>query len=75
MVQKTRNLNHTEDKEDNMPRSKVRGGRKAHNKRVKQRNEEMKGFWQRQVNMAYEKHEEWKKAKSGQTEQVQINVK
>jgi hypothetical protein len=46
-----------------MPRSKVRGGRKAHNKRVKQRNEEMKGFWQKQVNMAYEKHEEWKKQK------------
>ena len=75
MVQKTKNLNHIKDKEDNMPRSKVRGGRKAHNKRVKQRNEQMKGLWQRQVNMAYEKHEEWKKAKSGQTEQVQINVK
>jgi hypothetical protein len=46
-----------------MPRSKVRGGRKAHNKRVKQRNEEMKGLWQKQVNLAYEKHEEWKKQK------------
>jgi len=75
MVQKTKNLNHIKDKEDNMPRSKVRGGRKAHNKRVKQRNEEMKGLWQKQVNLAYEKHEEWKKAKSGQTEQVQIQVK
>jgi hypothetical protein len=46
-----------------MPRSKVRGGRKAHNKRVNQRNEEMKGLWQKQVNLAYEKHEEWKKQK------------
>lgn len=30
-----------------MPRSKVRGGRKAHNKRVKARNEKMKGkYWE-----------------------------
>lgn len=46
-----------------MPRSKVRGGRKAHNKRVAARNQMMKGLWQRQVNLAYEKHEEWKKQK------------
>jgi len=30
-----------------MPRSKVRGGRKAHNKRIKVRNEKMKGkYWE-----------------------------
>lgn len=58
-----------------MPRSRVRGGRKAHNKRVQKRNELNKSFWQKQVNMAYEKHEEWKASKSGQTEQVQIKVK
>lgn len=30
-----------------MPRSKVRGGRKAHNKRVKARNEKLKkGHWE-----------------------------
>jgi hypothetical protein len=59
-----------------MPKSKKRGGEKAHNKRVKQRNEINKSFWQKQVNMAYEKHEEWKKAKAEQPEpQVQLNVK
>jgi len=58
-----------------MPKSKLRGGKTAHRKRVQKRNEQMKGLWQRQVNLAYEKHEEWKKAKSGQTEQVQIQVK
>jgi hypothetical protein len=46
-----------------MPKSKKRGGEKVHRKRVQKRNEEMKGLWQRQVNMAYEKHEEWKKQK------------
>jgi hypothetical protein len=58
-----------------MPRSRVRGGRKAHNKRVKQRNQQNQMNWQKAVNFAYEKHEEWKAAKSGQTEQVQIKVK
>ena len=30
-----------------MPRSRVRGGRKAHNKRIKARNEKMKkGYWE-----------------------------
>ena len=49
--------------EEQMPKSKKRGGAKAHNKRVAARNEQMKGLWQRQVNLAYEKHEEWKKQK------------
>lgn len=58
-----------------MPKSKKRGGEKAHRKRVQKRNEQMKGLWQRQVNMAYEKHEEWKKAKAAEAEQqVQMNV-
>ena len=30
-----------------MPRSRVRGGRKAHNKRIRRRNEQMKkGYWE-----------------------------
>ena len=59
-----------------MPKSSKRGGAKAHRKRVAARNELNKSFWQKQVNMAYEKHEEWKKVKAEQPEpQVQINVK
>ena len=59
-----------------MPKSKKRGGEKAHRKRVQKRNVENQINWQKQVNMAYEKHEEWKKAKAEQPEpQVQINVK
>ena len=46
-----------------MGKSSKRGGDKAHNKRVAARNQEMKGLWQKQVNLAYEKHEEWKKQK------------
>ena len=46
-----------------MGKSKRRNGDKAHNKRVAARNQEMKGLWQKQVNMAYEKHELWKKEK------------
>jgi hypothetical protein len=59
-----------------MPKSSKRGGEKAHRKRVQKRNELNKSFWQKQVDMAYEKHEEWKKAKAEQPEpQVQLNVK
>jgi hypothetical protein len=57
-----------------MPKSKKRGGEKAHRKRVAKRNELNKTFWQKQVNMAYEKHEEWKASKSGQTEEIKFNV-
>ena len=58
-----------------MPRSKVRGGRKAHNKRVKNRNAQNQDNWQKAVNFAYKKHEEWKASKSAQTETVKIQVK
>jgi hypothetical protein len=55
---------HIIDKTQNvMGKSKRRGGDKEHRKRVQKRNEEMKGLWQKQVNLAYEKHEEWKKQK------------
>jgi hypothetical protein len=57
-----------------MPKSKKRGGEKAHRKRVQKRNELNKSFWQKQVNMAYEKHELWKASKSGQTEEIKFNV-
>jgi hypothetical protein len=58
-----------------MPKSKKRGGEKAHRKRVAKRNQENKLNWDKAVEFAYKKHEEWKAAKSGQTEQVQIQVK
>ena len=58
-----------------MPRSKVRGGRKAHNKRVKDRNQKVQIEWQKQVDFAYKKHEEWKASKSGQTQDISFNVK
>jgi hypothetical protein len=58
-----------------MPRSKVRGGRKAHNKRVKNRNIQVKNDWDKAVKFAYKKHEEWKASKSEQTEPVTIQVK
>jgi hypothetical protein len=58
-----------------MPRSKVRGGRKEHNKRVKNRNIQVKNDWDKAVKFAYKKHEEWKASKSGQTEFVQVKVK
>ena len=58
-----------------MPRSKVRGGRKEHNKRVKNRNIQVKNDWDKAVKFAYKKHEEWKESKSAQTEPVTIKVK
>jgi hypothetical protein len=60
-----------------MGKSKKRGGEKAHRKRVAARNEQMKGLWQKQVNMAYEKHEEWKASKTGQTktEEIKFDIK
>ena len=55
---------HTTNKTQNeMGKSQKRGGAKAHRKRVANRNEQMKSLWQKQVNLAYEKHEEWKKQK------------
>jgi len=58
-----------------MPKSRKRDGEKAHRKRVIARNNFNRGYWQKQVNMAYEKHEEWKKAKAAEEEQqVQLNV-
>ena len=56
-----------------MPRSKVRGGRKAHNKRVKDRNKENQINWQRAVDFAYQKHNELKAQAENQP--VEIKVK
>ena len=56
-----------------MGKSSKRGGDKAHNKRVAARNQEMKGLWQKQVNLAYEKHEEWKKQKELDANQNKYN--
>lgn len=58
-----------------MPRSKVRGGRKAHNKRVKDRNKENQINWQKAVNFAHKKYNEMKAANSGQTQDISFNVK
>lgn len=57
---KINQLVNTDLKEDNMPRSKVRGGRKAHNKRVKDRNKENQINWQKAVNFAHKKYNELK---------------
>ena len=46
-----------------MGKSQKRGGEKAHRKRVTARNQFVKGYVQRQVKIAYERHEEWKKQK------------
>lgn len=56
-----------------MPKSKVRGGRKAHNKRVKDRNKENQINWQKAVNFAYQKHNELKAQVENQP--VEIKVK
>jgi len=56
-----------------MPRSKVRGGRKAHNKRVKDRNKENQINWQKAVDFAYQKHNELKAQAENQP--VEIKVK
>jgi uncharacterized protein involved in outer membrane biogenesis len=56
-----------------MPRSKVRGGRKAHNKRVKDRNEKLQTVWQKAVNFAHKKHNELKAQAENQP--VEIKVK
>jgi len=62
---------HIIDKTQNvMGKSQKRGGAKTHRKRVAKRNEEMKSLWQKQVNLAYEKHEEWKKQKELDVNQV-----
>jgi hypothetical protein len=53
-----------------MGKSSKRGGEKAHRKRVAKRNEEMKSLWQKQVNLAYEIHEELKKQKELDANQV-----
>lgn len=55
-----------------MGKSSKRGGEKAHRKRVALRNEQMKSLWQKQVNLAYEKHELWKQAQSGKTQSEQL---
>jgi len=44
-----------------MGKSKVRGGAKAHRKRVAKRNETLKGLWKKLSENAWKKHEEWKK--------------
>jgi hypothetical protein len=46
-----------------MGKSQKRGGEKAHRKRVIARNQFQQGYIQRQVKIAYERHEEWKKQK------------
>ena len=46
-----------------MPKSRKRGGEKAHRKRITSRNNNFKGMWNRLQKQAWEKHEEWKKEK------------
>lgn len=42
-----------------MPRSRVRGGRKAHNKRIETRYEKIKAEWKHQQELAWEKYKLW----------------
>jgi hypothetical protein len=49
-----------------MPKSRKRGGEKAHRKRITARNNNFKGMWNRLQKQAWEKHEEWKKEKEEQ---------
>jgi hypothetical protein len=46
-----------------MPKSRKRGGEKAHRKRITARNNNFKKMWNRLQKQAWEKHEEWKKNK------------
>jgi len=46
-----------------MPKSRKRGGEKAHRKRITARNNNFKGMWKLLQKQAWEKHEEWKKEK------------
>jgi hypothetical protein len=46
-----------------MGKSKVRGGAKAHRKKVEQRNQNLKGMWKKLSKNAWKLHEEWKKQK------------
>lgn len=55
-----------------MPESRKRGGKKAHNKRVKRRTKELKNLLQKQVNAAYEKFNEWKKSNNQNTNDQSI---
>ena len=55
-----------------MAKSKVRGGAKAHRKKVEQRNQNLKGLWKKLSENAWKKHEEWKAAKSGETQSDEI---
>lgn len=43
-----------------MPQSKKRGGKKAHNKRVKARNEKIKNGYKKAATEAWSKFEQWK---------------
>ena len=46
-----------------MPRSRVRGGRKQHNKRIKARYEKIKAEWKHQQELAWEKYKAWMEEK------------
>jgi hypothetical protein len=57
-----------------MPKSRKRGGEKAHRKRITARNNNFKGMWNRLQKQAWEKHEEWKAQQSGSTEPNEIRM-
>lgn len=70
---KINQLVNTAVREDNMPKSKLRGGAKQHRQRVKNRNKENQINWQKAVNFAYQKHNELKAQAENQP--VEIKVK
>lgn len=59
-----------------MPRARVRGGRKAHNKRIKARNEKMKkGYWEFEA-LKKKIYEEAKaRYEAEQNKQTEIKIK
>jgi hypothetical protein len=57
-----------------MPKSRKRGGEKAHRKRITARNQNFKGMWKRLQKGAWDKHEEWKQKQSGSTEDNQTMI-
>lgn len=54
-----------------MPRSRVRGGRKAHNKRLKERNERIKNEYKKATEEAWKKFEEHKASKQKEEDDFQ----
>lgn len=56
-----------------MPKSRKRGGEKAHRKRVQLRNQKLRKFWTEQVKLAHDKLKKWKQEKLENTNDISIS--